>query len=140
MTAGLVRSCATTGAVSLSRFSSCSEHASVQTTEHYHGCKQNLGHPVNDLFDLRTDAEQPAKAEECVPAKGASGVVENAHETGLKCRHRGSEHEQPIPPCHSERPSESSRFAVVEVRKGHPPQSLRRCSETRASQGNSGNR
>jgi site-specific recombinase XerD len=27
-------------------------HASVQTTEHYLGCKQNLGHPVNDLFRL----------------------------------------------------------------------------------------
>jgi integrase len=25
-------------------------HASVQTTERYLGCKQNLGHPVNDLF------------------------------------------------------------------------------------------
>jgi hypothetical protein len=33
-------------------------HASVQTTERYLGCKQNLGHPVNDLFDLRTDAQQ----------------------------------------------------------------------------------
>jgi integrase len=30
-------------------------HASVQTTERYLGCKQNLGHPVNDLFNLRTD-------------------------------------------------------------------------------------
>jgi integrase len=30
-------------------------HASVQTTERYLGCKQNLGHPVNDLFDLRAD-------------------------------------------------------------------------------------
>jgi len=27
-------------------------HASVQTTERYLGCKQNLGHPVNDLFNL----------------------------------------------------------------------------------------
>jgi len=31
-------------------------HASVLTTERYLGCKQNLGHPVNDLFDLRIDA------------------------------------------------------------------------------------
>ena len=30
-------------------------HASVLTTERYLGCKQNLGHPVNDLFDLRID-------------------------------------------------------------------------------------
>jgi Phage integrase family len=28
-------------------------HAPVQTTERYLGCKQNLGHPVNDLFRLR---------------------------------------------------------------------------------------
>jgi len=27
-------------------------HASVQTTERYLGCKQNLGHPVNDRFHL----------------------------------------------------------------------------------------
>jgi site-specific recombinase XerD len=27
-------------------------HALVQTTERYLGCKQNLGHPVNDLFRL----------------------------------------------------------------------------------------
>ena len=27
-------------------------HASVQTTERYLGCKQNLGHPVNDRFSL----------------------------------------------------------------------------------------
>jgi site-specific recombinase XerD len=30
-------------------------HASVQTTDRYLGCKQNLGHPVNDLFELGTD-------------------------------------------------------------------------------------
>ena len=29
-------------------------HASVQTTERYLGCKQNLGHPVNDRFSLGT--------------------------------------------------------------------------------------
>jgi integrase len=27
-------------------------HASVQTTERYLGCKQNLGHPLNDLFQM----------------------------------------------------------------------------------------
>jgi hypothetical protein len=31
-------------------------HASVQTTERSLGCKQNLGHPVNDLFQLRNIA------------------------------------------------------------------------------------
>ena len=29
-------------------------HASVQLTERYLGCKQNLGHPVNDRFTLET--------------------------------------------------------------------------------------
>jgi Phage integrase family len=31
-------------------------HASEQTTERYLGCKQNLGHPVNDLFHLEVVA------------------------------------------------------------------------------------
>ena len=31
-------------------------HASVQTTERYLGCKQNLGHPVNDRFHLELDS------------------------------------------------------------------------------------
>ena len=31
-------------------------HASVLTTERYLGCKQNLGHPVNDLFDFKMEA------------------------------------------------------------------------------------
>ena len=35
-------------------------HASVLTTERYLGCKQNLGHPVNDLFKLKTDVEAGA--------------------------------------------------------------------------------
>jgi site-specific recombinase XerD len=38
-------------------------HASVQTTERYLGCKQNLGHPVNDLFNLRTDMAAQEKCE-----------------------------------------------------------------------------
>ena len=32
-------------------------HASVLTTERYLGCKQNLGHPVNDLFNLQTNLQ-----------------------------------------------------------------------------------
>jgi integrase len=34
-------------------------HASVQTTERYLGCKQNLGHPVNDLFDSAANRSAP---------------------------------------------------------------------------------
>jgi integrase len=36
-------------------------HASVQTTERYLGCKQNLGHPVNDQFTLGTRMASPAQ-------------------------------------------------------------------------------
>jgi len=43
---------------------------SVQTTEHYLGYKQKLGHPVNDLFDLRTDVVWQKKGEESVPVNG----------------------------------------------------------------------
>jgi site-specific recombinase XerD len=50
-------------------------HASVQTTERYLGCKQNLGHPVNDLVDLRTDGQQQTKHVESIPANGASEAV-----------------------------------------------------------------
>ena len=35
-------------------------HASVQTTERYLGCKQNLGQPVNDRFTLGTRIASPA--------------------------------------------------------------------------------
>lgn len=52
-------------------------HASVQTTERHLGCKQNLGHPVNDLFDLRT-VERQTKHVESVQADEASEVVEKA--------------------------------------------------------------
>jgi site-specific recombinase XerD len=44
-------------------------HASVQTTERHLGCKQNLGHPVNDLFDLRTDGWPHENDGESSPVK-----------------------------------------------------------------------
>jgi site-specific recombinase XerD len=37
-------------------------HASIQTTERYLGCKQNLGHPVNDLFRLETNVQSEEAA------------------------------------------------------------------------------
>jgi len=47
-------------------------HASVQTTERYLGCKQNLGHPVNDLFDLRMEVQPQENDADCVIAKGST--------------------------------------------------------------------
>ncbi|HEY6371785.1 MAG TPA: tyrosine-type recombinase/integrase [Candidatus Sulfotelmatobacter sp.] len=106
-------------------------HASVQTTERYLGCKQNLGHPVNDLFDLRTDGQQQAKHVESVPADGASEAVEKAFGQGIECGHGGSEHEQPI--CDPEHVSLPERTDVVEIGKSHRPQSFRRCPEAGTS-------
>jgi site-specific recombinase XerD len=112
-------------------------HASVQTTERYLGCKQNLGHPVNDLFDLRTDVPPQEKDVECVTVKGST-PVEKASRQGIECRHGGSEHDQPV--CDSRQLSLPERTDLVEVRKGCRPHSLRRCSEAGASGGNAGNK
>ena len=50
-------------------------HASIQTTERYLGCKQNLGHPVNDLFDLKIDG-QPNENRSDVDATKPSVALE----------------------------------------------------------------
>src|SRR2546427_4244321 len=70
-------------------------HASVQTTERYLGCKQNLGSPVNDRFKLRVDVQPREQDRESVPAHGFSKPVEKPFGQGIECRHGGSEHEQP---------------------------------------------
>ena len=68
-------------------------HASVQTTERYLGCKQNLGHPVNDLFYLGADV----KPYEPSPQAAASGSLETMPGQELECPHGGFEHDDPIP-------------------------------------------
>jgi site-specific recombinase XerD len=95
-------------------------HASVQTTERYLGCKQNLGHPVNDLFDLRGNPPHRAKYQEFV---ATSEVVERSCPEP-EPRNRGSEHEQ-----HSKHISLPERTSLVQNRKDHEAHSLRRCSE-----------
>jgi site-specific recombinase XerD len=50
-------------------------HESVQTTERYLGCKQNLGHPVNDLFDLRTDGRQYENDDKSATVKASGSVL-----------------------------------------------------------------
>src|SRR6202043_4145280 len=49
-------------------------HASVQTTERYLGCKQNLGSPVNDRFKLRTEVQQQGPNFGSAAVKGATPV------------------------------------------------------------------
>ena len=101
-------------------------HASVQTTERYLGCKQNLGHPVNDLFDLRTDAQPQEMKDESLTVKGSSRV-EKASGQGIECCHGGSGHDEPV--CYPSRLSLPKRTDLVAVGKGRCPDSLRRCSE-----------
>ena len=100
-------------------------HASVQTTERYLGCKQNLGHPVNDLFDLRMAVQQQEEHDASVPATGASEGVEKAFGQGIECRHGGLEHAQPV--CDARVLSLPERTEVVEVGKSDRPHSFRRC-------------
>ena len=110
-------------------------HASVQTTERYLGCKQNLGHPVNDLFDLRIDAQQQAKDEEAVPPTRASEGVEKPFGQGIECRHGGSHHE---PVSDTRQLPLSQRTDMVEVGKGHRPEGFRRCSNAGTSGSHAG--
>ena len=94
-------------------------HASVQTTERYLGCKQNLGHPVNDLFDLRIDTKQQAQQDKSVPVAGASEGVETAFGQNIECSPGGSEHTQPV---YDARPlSLPERTHLVEAGKGFRP-------------------
>ena len=84
-------------------------HASVQTTERYLGCKQNLGHPVNDLFDLRTDGRPHENDGESATVK-SSDPVEKASRQGVECRHGGSDHDQPVCDSTTAIPTRTNRF------------------------------
>ena len=112
-------------------------HASVQTTERYLGCKQNLGHPVNDLFDLGTTEQTDQTNLQSAAAK-PSTPVEMASRQRVECRHGGPDHDQPV--SGSSQLSLPERTELVEVRKSPRPQSLRRCSEPGTSRGDSGSK
>ena len=109
-------------------------HASVQTTERYLGCKQNLGHPVNDLFNLKTDRKPPENDVDSVAVQ-PSASVEKRTPQGIECRHGGSEHDQPV--CEPRQLPLPERTDLVEVGKGRRPRSLRRCSGSRAARSDS---
>jgi hypothetical protein len=86
---------------------------------------------VNDLFDLRTDAQQQAIHDRSIPANGAIVGIEDAHEPGIECRHAETEHEQPF--CDPKHVSLPERTHLVEVGKGPCAQSFQRCSEAGTS-------
>lgn len=57
-------------------------HASIQTTERYLGCKQNLGHPVNDLFRLETNFQPEETLSEATHAKEQDQCGETPSQRG----------------------------------------------------------
>lgn len=109
-------------------------HASVQTTERYLGCKQNLGSPANDRFKLRTDVQQQEPNSESVAVKRSTPVETESCE-GIKCHDGGLEHDQVINDTRQRSLSEG--IDLVEIRKGHRSHCFRRCSGAGASRGDS---
>jgi len=87
--------------------------ASVQRTERYLGCKQNLGHPVNDRFNLAIVAAASAEQKsESMQATGAGDTIRRGD-----CEHGH--------PAASKRLFEDARPALVTEGEGHYASSLR---------------
>ncbi len=103
-------------------------HASVQTTERYLGCKQNLQHPVNDAFDL-----QPKLSASESPVRDVEMNVEHRCCEGIECRNEASEDDQPLSVRGTELQPRPTRLEVVENGESNRPQGFRRCSATGAS-------
>jgi site-specific recombinase XerD len=108
-------------------------HASVQTTERYLGCKQNLGHPVNDRFRLNTLVSHQQAHSESTPVKAPTpAAVESGSE--LVCRHGASERDHLV--CDARQVSLPERVDLVEG-EDRRPHSFRRCSGSGASRSDS---
>jgi site-specific recombinase XerD len=117
-------------------------HASVQTTERYLGCKQNLGHPVNDLFALRMEVGADVREHETRNESATAPVttpVEMAAQQGIECPHGGSNDVQPVA-LHPFWQRQPTRHDVGEVGKSYRSQSLRRCSEAGTARGDAGSK
>ena len=91
-------------------------HASVQTTERYLGCKQNLGHPVNDRFSLvtvtGTSSGQP-QPDHCQITRAGDTMQRGECEHG---QHTAAE---------QQRLFDDARDALVAEGKDHSASSLR---------------
>jgi site-specific recombinase XerD len=91
-------------------------HASVQTTERYLGCKQNLGHPVNDLFDLRISVQPDDTSSESVAVESSTPVAME-YQPAIECLLAGYEPEQSIPISERRPPCQAARSEIVAIRK-----------------------
>jgi len=102
-------------------------HASVQTTERYLGCKQNLGHPVNDRFTLAPVATDVAEQQrpESMQATAAEDTIQRGE----------PDHAQQtisVPGCLLD----DARSALVAEGKGHCTSVVRRCAASRVESDN----
>ena len=97
-------------------------HASVQTTERYLGCKQNLGHPVNDRFalDAWIVSPVPDSGNETVrqPAQVVHEICEIEAVPEIKCPAGGRGHGD-LNPIRQGFLRNDARVEVVIDREGH---------------------
>jgi len=117
-------------------------HVSVQTTERYLGCKQNLGHPVSDLFALRAEVGADVREHETRNESATAPMttpMEMAAQPSIQCLHGGLDDVQPVP-LRPFQQRQQTRHDVVEVRKSYRPQSFRRCSEAGTARGYAGSK
>jgi hypothetical protein len=91
---------------------------------------------VNDRFKLRLDVQSRSVNVESAMVKGST-PVETVPCKGTECRDGGHTDEQAV---EAKRLFQPERTDLVEVRKGHCPHSLRRCSGLGASQSDSENK
>jgi len=90
-------------------------HASVQTTERYLGCKQNLGQPVNDRFKLTIATG--ASAAQLQPERQATCVGDTIR--------RGDSDHAPYPAADQQCLLDHARDALVTEGEGYCASSLR---------------
>jgi integrase len=115
-------------------------HASVQTTERYLGCKQNLGHPVNDRFALDAWIVSPVPDSGNEALRQPAEVVDETCDIGaapeIKCPAGGPGHGD-LNPIRQEFLRNDARTEMVIDRAGHCSALLRSGSATGVERGNS---
>jgi site-specific recombinase XerD len=104
-------------------------HLSVQTTERYLGCKQNLGHPVNDRFTLDTRLASSDWEMKNHPVRQAEEVARKIcpiePEQEIKSYARGDEYAELTPVRGTKLVLENARTEMVIDRTGRCAPSLR---------------
>jgi integrase len=112
-------------------------HASVQTTERYLGCKQNLGHPENDRFTLgtRMASSAPDSLDETVRRRPEEIVREIEATQQIKYPEGGHEHGD-LTPIQSRFLLNDTGAEMVIDGKGHCSALLRSSLATGVGRGN----